>query len=241
MFFDQSPFAVRFEWGAAGIDGLGPVSDIVVIVDVLSFSTCVDIATARGASVLPFPMWDQSAADYARQKNALLAARRSVSEAGYSLSPLSLVGIPAGTRLVLPSPNGSALSLRAASYGTVVAACLRNAAAVAEFVRLRGGTVTVIACGERWSDGSLRPSWEDLIGAGAVISHLPGSRSPEAQTAAEAFQQTEATLRQRLRECSSGRELSERGFAGDVELAGEIGVSQCVPILIDGEFVAYRT
>jgi 2-phosphosulfolactate phosphatase len=120
---------------------------------------------------------------------------------------------------------------------------LRNAAAVAEFVRLRGGTVTVIACGERWSDGSLRPSWEDLIGAGAIITHLSGSRSPEALTAAEAeaeaFQQAEGTLRQRLRECSSGRELSERGFAADIELAGEIGVSKCVPILIDGEFVAY--
>lgn len=89
-------------------------------------------------------------------------------------------------RLVLPSPNGSAIA--SATAGTVVAACLRNATAVARWLGFRladsGTAVTVIAAGERWPDGSLRPALEDLLGAGALLSALCAgtgiSASPEA-------------------------------------------------------------
>jgi hypothetical protein len=104
----------------------------------------------------------------------------------------SLADIPPGTRLVLPSPNGAALSLLAGTIAApagaaVVAACLRNARAVAAFACHGGGSVAVIACGERWPDRSLRPAWEDLVGAGAVMADLPGRRSPETQAACDAF------------------------------------------------------
>jgi 2-phosphosulfolactate phosphatase len=101
--------------------------------------------------------------------------------------------------------------------------------------------VAVIACGERWTDGSLRPAWEDLVGAGAVIAQLPGPRSPEAEAAVAAFRGAEANLQTRLRECSSGRELIERGFAGDVDLAAAYGVSECVPVMQAGAFVARQS
>jgi 2-phosphosulfolactate phosphatase len=234
---DQSPFSVRFEWGGSGLEAVGPRSDAIVIVDVLSFSTCVDVALARGASILPYRWRDDTAARYAREQNAVLAQERSAA-GGYSLSPASLTGIPPGTRLVLPSPNGATLSVRSAGYATTLTACLRNCAAVAEFAARLGGPIAVIAAGEQWKDGSLRPAWEDFIGAGAIIAHLPGRRSPEAQTACDAFRQAEGELSQRLRECSSGRELLERGFAADLDLAAEYNVSRCVPLLEDGAFVA---
>jgi 2-phosphosulfolactate phosphatase len=228
---------VRFEWGPRGLDALGPGSDVIVVVDVLSFSTCVDVAAARGAFILPYRWRDGSADRYAREHGAVLAASERRTS-GYSLSPASLAGIPAGTRLVLPSPNGAALSLRAAGYAPTVTACLRNAAAVAGFARRQGGTVAVIGGGEQWADGSLRPAWEDLIGAGAVLAHLPGRHSPEAQAACDAFRRAEGQLSRLLGECSSGRELLERGFAADLDLAAAYGVSACVPLLEGGAFVA---
>ena len=97
--------------------------------------------------------------------------------------------------------------------------------------------MAVIACGDRWPDGSLRPAWEDLVGAGAVIAGLAGPRSPEAQAACNAFLATRGDLGMRLRGCLSGRELVERGFACDVDLAAADSVSECVPLLDDGAFV----
>lgn len=236
LFSDQSEFAVRLEWGERGLAAIASGSDIMVIVDVLSFSTCVDVVCARGAAVLPYRWRDETAARYAAEQGAILVGSRSAC--GYSLSPSSLAAIPPATRLVLPSPNGAALSLQAAAVGTTVAACLRNAVAVARFVGSLGRPVAVIACGERWPDGSLRPAWEDLVGAGAVIAELSGPRSPEAQAACDAFLAARSDLRERLRACSSGRELIERGFAADVDLAAAHSASDCVPLLEDGAFVS---
>ena len=56
MTFTQSEFDIRLEWGEQGVNLLAPVSDLVIIVDVLSFTTSVEIATSRGAIVYPYQM-----------------------------------------------------------------------------------------------------------------------------------------------------------------------------------------
>jgi hypothetical protein len=45
-------------------------------------------------------------------------------------------------------------------------------------------------------------------------------------------------LRDLLLACASGRELAERGFARDVELATEFDISDAVPVLRESAFVA---
>src|SRR5688500_1832727 len=104
----QREFEVRCEWGPEAIENVAPGCRVAIVVDVFSFTTCVDLATARGAEILPF-VWGQgpAAAAFARASGALLAGE---NPRGWSLRPSSLEGIDAGVRLVLPSPNGSALS-----------------------------------------------------------------------------------------------------------------------------------
>jgi 2-phosphosulfolactate phosphatase len=237
VFYDQSSFDVRCEWGLAGIERLSAAASAVVVVDVLSFTTSVDIAVARGAAVYPY-RWDSRDAEvlleFARTHGAVVAGAHRGE--GLTLSPASLAAIEAGTRLVLPSPNGSTLSLTVADR-PVFAGCLRNASAVANEVKRHGRGVLVVPAGERWPDGALRPAIEDLIGAGAIISHLSGTLSPEAQIARAAFEAARADLASVLRDCASGRELIERGFARDVDLAAQFNASRAVPLLVEG---AYR-
>ena len=54
-YFSQHQSAVRLEWGLSAIDNLGRDVACIVIVDVLSFSTCVNVAVERGALIYPYP------------------------------------------------------------------------------------------------------------------------------------------------------------------------------------------
>jgi len=230
MNFDQADFEVRCEWGEKGILQLAPSSDVVVIIDVLSFSTCIDIANSRGAIVFPYQWKDESTKAFAQSVNAEVAEKRGDNR--YSLSPTSLLAIDSGTRLVLPSPNGSSLSLATAGTPTLTG-CLRNCRAVALTAMNYGQRIAVIPAGEKWHDGSLRPSFEDFIGAGAVLSYLEGNLSPEAQSAVAAYRGVCQSLKHLIKQCGSGQELIARGFEQDIDLSLEIDVSDCVPTLID--------
>lgn len=234
MFYDQAAFDIRCEWGERGMSALAPISDVVVIVDVLSFSTAVDVATGRGAFVFPYRWRDGSAVVFAESQKAALAGRRGAAGA-FSLSPASLQTISAGTRLVLPSPNGATLSVCSGQTPTVCGG-LRNCRAVAAFVSRLGRKISVIPAGERWGDGSLRPAVEDWVGAGAIIRCLSGTRSPEGLAAVAAFEAAAADLSSYLRACASGRQLLEGGWDGDVRMAAEHDCSSAIPLLRDGAY-----
>ena len=236
MWFDQQAYDVRCEWGLHGVELLAPAADVAIIVDVLSFSTCVDVATRRGAVVYP-ARWkekDSAAAELARSVDGVLAGQRSREQV--SLSPTSLMSIATGTRLVIPSPNGATLSATTGRTPTLTG-CLRNASAVARRAQTFGTRIAVIPAGEQWPDGTLRPSVEDWLGAGAILAHLSGALSPEAASARSAFEAARSQLSSILRGCASGRELIEGGWDDDVEVSAALNVSDASPLLHDG---AYR-
>lgn len=227
------------EWGLAGIDALREHVSVLVIVDVLSFCTAVDVALSRGAIVYPYPNGEDGAAQAAADRvGAVLARPRRAAGGQPSLSPASLLAVAAGLKLLLPSPNGALLSL-ACGNTRVLAGCLRNAAVVARTARnLAGdGGIGVVPAGERWPDGSLRPAIEDLLGAGAILHHLDLPCSPEAQIACNAYRKAGEEVASLIRASVSGRELADSGFRQDVELAVERNVSACAPVLFEG---AYR-
>jgi 2-phosphosulfolactate phosphatase len=168
--------------------------------------------------------------EFAKSQNALIASHERRFTNGYSLSPVSLLNIPAQTKIVLPSPNGSTLSLSTGKRPTICG-CLRNAAAVAEYAMGIRKNIAVIPAGEKWEDGSLRVAFEDLLGAGALISHLKGSLSPESNIAGGLFENVKNQILDEVKKCGSGKELIARGFQSDVEIACELNVSDCVPML----------
>lgn len=245
----QADFAYRFDWGHDGLDALASGCDVIVVVDVLRFTTAVSAAADAGAVVYPYVWKDDRAETYARERCATLAGRRE--DGGPSLSPTDLLRLAPGTRIVLPSPNGSSISFAAARRGVpfVLAGSIRNATATARRARAlaHDGAIGVIAAGERWGDagGPLRPAVEDLLGAGAVLHGLDPSGavadprcSPEAAAARAAFVEARPALDDVLLACASGRELVGLGWDDDVRHAAHHDVSAHATQLIDDAFIA---
>ncbi|HET6447301.1 MAG TPA: 2-phosphosulfolactate phosphatase [candidate division Zixibacteria bacterium] len=223
-------FRVFCEWGPNGVARLSDVCEVTVIVDVLSFSTSVDIAANRSIKILPYSGPMAGAQEFAEKHDAELARHRG--KGGFSLSPYSFSTMPYVSRIVLPSPNGSTLTLLAAESSIVLCGCLRNAKAIAKAIAkacLGYESIGIIPAGERWPDGSLRPALEDWLGAGAIISSLKGSWSPEARAAAAAFGSYKDDLLAAICSCLSGKELIDGGYRRDVEIACDYGSSDAVP------------
>jgi 2-phosphosulfolactate phosphatase len=245
----QRDHAVRLEWGPTGGTAVAAGADVAVVVDVLSFTTTLTVAVERGMAVHPHPWKDARAAEHAAALGAVLAIGRfEEPEAGLpavSLSPSAMSRVEGIERIVLPSPNGSAICASLADSGvTLVGACLRNRTAVARWLAAtvgEGAVIAVVPAGERWPDGSLRPAVEDLWGAGAVVAALTSlgghGLGAEAAVARDAFLAVNETLAASLADCASGRELAGVGFAADVAAAAELDVSGVVPLLgPDGAF-----
>lgn len=217
--FEQAGYDLRFDWGQDGAARAGTRGDIVVVVDVLRFSTTVAAHVAAGATVEP-RHWKDGA-------DTTLLSPRSAGARG------------AGGLIALASPNG-AMCCRAASEAgasAVFAGALVNASSVAAAVRACAGPVTVIACGERWPDGSLRFAIEDLFGAGAIVAALPNlTSSPEAKAARAAFLGAKKQLLARLLACGSGIELIDKGLEQDVHYAAQLNSLTVAPRLTNGIF-----
>jgi 2-phosphosulfolactate phosphatase len=250
--YAQQGFRARFDWGPTGAGEIGGDARFVAVIDVLSFTTALTVAAERGIEVYPYRWRDESAAEFARARDALLAAGRSEADgqgglAGggvtstVSLSPATILRSQGIRRIVLPSPNGSTIAQGLAAQGaTVVGVSLRNAQAAARWVKKALGpkdVVAVIASGERWkADSSLRPALEDLWGAGAFLKALDLPASPEAEAAIAAWDRLGG--RPPLADCASGRELIAYGYPEDVEVAAEVGASEAVPVLSGESFTA---
>jgi 2-phosphosulfolactate phosphatase len=219
----QDGFAYQFDWGMEGLAALAPAAAVIVLVDVLRFTTAVCVAVEHGVGVVP------GVPDGASRP--------------WALSPRWIREHPSGARLELASANGAALAAAAVRAGArvVAAGCFRNATAVARAAsRLAaGGPIAVIAAGE-----SGRPAAEDLLGAGAVLAALDPAAavsapccSPDAAAARAAFVAARPRLGEVIASCDSALELVGRGLGDDVAEAAALDASTAVPLLHDGAFV----
>jgi len=250
--FDAWPDrSVHVEWGATGAALAADRGDVVVVVDVLSFSTTLSVAVAREFTCLVY-----SGAEIESLGGPAIAAirlgarplsrRRRVEPGQVSLSPASLLRAEPGQRVVFTSLNGATVVSAASKAPALLVGGPRNATACASvavqrMATVRAGRVTIVPCGERWSSVEpgvvgTRPAVEDWLGAGAICARLADlgySLSAEANLAAAAWYAPSAL--KDLAECVSARELRAAGFAADVDLALEVDADTKVPVRMTGE------
>jgi len=226
--FDQHRYQVRHDWGIDGLRRLAP-SDVVVVVDVLRFSTTVTDAVTRGESVA----LDTSAGAVAAD-GAVVAAAAAESGAVVLLGCLRNAAAVARAVLDLQHERAARTSI------AVIAAGERGGLQPDAPLRFAvedqlGAGAIVDALGERGVDHT----------------------SPEAAAACEAFRGLRGAVRHLLTASGSGQELLDRGARDEVLHAAEAeaaagpdapretpavrggGAGAAVPILRDGRFVAF--
>ena len=245
--FNQSPYVCRVEWGRRGAREAAERGDIIVIVDVLSFSSTVISAVNYGAIIYPYPP-NLNGKSYAEEVEAeYILGRAEAAKIGKpTLSPVSFTQEHSNKKYVLTSLNGAFCTWIASKVPALLIGSLLNASSVSSVANQlslqSNANITVVPCGEQWNEvreyeNCLRPSIEDYLGAGAILSYLNGDKSPEAKVCIGAFQTAKQNLSELIWECGSGQELRQKGFEDDVRHCSRLNVFQTVPILNNDHFV----
>ena len=208
--FDQSSYQVRLEWGADGLARLAP-SDIVVVVDVLRFSSTVIQAVERGETV---PM------DAAARATSINGA--VVAEAAAGTTAIVLLGGPRNAAAVA----GAVMTVqheRGARTSIAVIACGERTAD-------EPGAPLRFAVEDLLGAGAIIDALSDL-----GIDHS----SPDAAVAGEAFRSLRGAMRHLLTASGSGRELDAADRRDEVLPAAAVDAASVVPVLRDGVFAAF--
>lgn len=206
--FDQSTYQVRVEWGVAGLARLAP-ADIVVVVDVLRFSTTVIDAIERGD-------------DY-----PLDAAAHAISING---APVAEAAADGGA-LVLLGGLRNASAVAAAVLAEQERRGARTSITVIAAGELSPGDGTLrFAVEDQLGAGAI----VEALGA-LGIDHT----SPDAAVAAESFRALRRAVKHLLTASGSGLELIGRGLRDDVLAAAAVDAASAVPVLREGVFRAF--
>ncbi|MCR2763204.1 2-phosphosulfolactate phosphatase [Microbacterium sp. zg.B48] len=207
--FDQSTYQVRLDWGLEGLARLAP-ADIVVVVDVLRFSTTV-IRTLETEAAFRL-----DAATTATSINgAAVAAAAAPSGAVVLLGALRNASAVAAAVYADQQRRGGRTSV--------------NILAAGERTGRGAGSTVRFAVEDHLGAGA-------VIDALAALG-LDHS-SPEAAVAGEAFHALRRATRHLLTASGSGRELTGRGRGDEVDAAAAVDAASVVPILRAGEFRA---
>ena len=227
--FDQSDYQVRLEWGVDGLARLAP-SDVVVVVDILRFSSTVIQAVERGETVA----LDASARAVARNG-------ATVAEAAARTGALVLIGGLRNASAVARAILGEQRRRAARTSVAIVAA--------GELDSRAPGAPLRFAVEDQLGAGAI----VDALGR-LGIDHT----SPDAAVAGESFRGLRGAARHLLTASGSGRELEALGRRDEVLAAATVdaaeptrpeapddtsaapggSVAAVVPVLRDGVFAA---
>ncbi|MFB9644906.1 2-phosphosulfolactate phosphatase [Microbacterium terregens] len=204
--FDQSTYQVRLDWGLEGLARLAP-ADVVVVVDVLRFSTTVIRALENDAAFC------LDAAAFASSINgAAVAAAAADTGAVVLLGALR---------------NASAVAAAVYAEQRRAGRTSVNVVAAGERSAREAGSSVRFAVEDQLGAGA-------IIDALATLG-LDHS-SPEAAVTGEAFRALRRATRHLLTAGGSGRELAGLGRGDEVDAAAAVDAASVVPILREGVF-----
>lgn len=213
--FDQSSYQVRFEWGVAGLQRLAP-ADIVVVVDVLRFSSTVTDAVAAGRAV---SLTD--AATWSRNGPAVAAA---AGESTVLIGSLRNASAVARTALEIQSRRQ-----RRTSVNVIAAGELTDAGDLRFAVEDLLGAGTIIAAlsdlGADHTSPEAAAACESARGLRRAMRHLL-TASGSAKEIAEGV-------------LATGRMEAAGVVPTTAAAAAEVDATEVVPTLEGGEFAAF--
>ncbi len=207
--YDQQRYQVRHEWGAIGLGRLAP-ADVVVVVDVLRYSTAITEAVASGERVL---LDDDAHA--VSLNGAPVAGRATLSSGLVLLGCLRNAAAVAQAVADEQDRRGERTSVAVIAAGERIGSDPHDPVRFAVEDMLGAGAI-IDALGEHGIDHT----------------------SPEAAAAGEAFRGLGGAVRHLVSASGSGQELIARGEQNDVALAAQVDVATAVPVLDAGYFRA---
>lgn len=213
--FDQSPYQVRFEWGTAGLARLAP-ADILVVVDVLRFSSTVTDAVASGRTVS-----STDAVTWSRNGAAVAAA---AGEATVLIGSLRNASAVARTVLEIQKRREQRTSISVIAAGE-----LTDAGDLRFAVEDLLGAGTIIAAlsdlGADHTSPEAAAACESARGLRRAMRHLLTASGSAKEIAAG----VDATAR-----------IEAAGLVPtEAAAAAEVDATDVVPVLEGGEFVAF--
>ncbi len=233
----------HFDWGVHGVKQAVKKGDIIIIVDVLSFSTSVAIAVKNSAFIFP-ALSNEDAVNIKDQFNTEISVKRNEvpSKGNFSLSPATYYEIEPETKIALLSPNGATCTKQVDNSQSVFCGALVNCSTVAEAAFneavKQNSNITVIACGERLKGTDdiykIRMAVEDYLGAGAILSKIPLPKTAESIVCENAYGKLVNHVPDLIWKCESGVELREINFGNDIHIATNLNSIPVAPVYRNG-------
>ncbi len=238
--------AVDLGWGDAGVQRAMADGSIVVIVDVLRFSSTVTTAVANGFTIAPCAR-AEDAARLAESTGAIPSG--PTGRARYSLSPLDYLNPHEPEEVALVSPNGAALCASLGEQPGYIA-CLLNARTAGRLLRSiseqTGRGVMLVAAGEAVEDqernlADRRFALEDYLGCGALLAELRMEMTADATVCCRAFEASSQDYPRLIRECASGQYLVCRGQEYDISHCVQRSIYEILPEVRGGRIAPARS
>ncbi len=220
----------------------------VVVTDVFLATTTLLVILENGArNVFPVASLEEAEEMGAKlDPSSLLRGGEQGAERieGYDLGPYPEEYAPevvAGKDVIFVTTNGTRAISSAAPAQRLLLGSLRNAPAVAEYLRASGTESVYIVC----AGSAGRFTVEDFLGASTVLSYLNKSGylggwrlNDAAWMALDFAERYEGRELEALKQGRAGRWFLENGEVEAFEFAGKVGASKLLPEVVEGRLRA---